>query len=352
MLSHWSVDEIPPIRYEFSNMMESIVQYRSVFISPSDAKVVLPRVEAEFKLDKHIKRVLKIEVAGERATLQVLLFPASQSVDIPVDLCQFPSTDEWVPSSPPLNKRQFDSWTGWPLKWLQPPWKSSKLDCSDEKLSVIYNTLVDIEHEQAAGHPCVNSCFFLGEDFMELASNRSMIDSPESVMSPRMFPAVADHAVMIAIRKLAHEVRRAEVVARDDDFDALQTLPGNRERVKRLASSERNAVKKKMKIIEDVALCKEYRFGDGGVCVNSTQYYASGLTVAILGENICLMCAMALIHSRVSRLLIYNKNRASSTSIDLFRSNLVRMHADGQRLNHTFTAYCVQPNNQVVSQSL
>jgi len=357
----WTVEEVAPLLFENDSFGSELTECESVLVPPRDCPSVLRWIESKYRIPRHIKRVNKC-IGQNGIYLQIIVRPMFEAeIDYPEFITHYEFGKVMVPWEPPMKKEDYDKWTGWPCKWYVPNWQPKTLEWSDDDLNRLYKNLKDDSLKESGGHlGCkTNSCIIVDdkEGILKITArsheDRSIVS--DSVWSKRMCSLLADHSVMKALRDLSYRVRENESkmemanIAIDGIDVNVSSTPKNRLRVGRRTGTERNVIKKMMKASESKAVpvyigneIDNNRYDND---VSASQYYATGLTAAVYGSDICLMCAMALVHSRISRLLIFDDSGESDTSFELFRSKLIRMHSDEKRLNHTFTVYVIKKNN-------
>jgi len=353
----WTIEEIPPLTYENDAFGKQLTECETVIIPPRDCRMVLLWIESHYEIPRHIKRVNKVTLEDE-TRLHIIVRPMTEAkVEYPESITCYEFGKAMVPWSAPMKKEDYDKWEGWPCKWYLPNWQPKKLDWSNDDLTKLYRNLYEDSLKESKDHcGCgTNSCIIVdyNESILSILA-RSQHDETssrisDSIWSPTMCSLLANHSIMKSLRYLAHRVRESELEMDRTAFAIADATPKNRIRVGRRTGTERSVIKKIMKASENEAVLvyindeadKGNRYDKD---MNASQYYATGLTAAVLGSDICLMCAMGLVHSRISRLLLFHEGEVGGASFQLFRSKVVRMHADEKRLNHSFTVYDITKN--------
>jgi tRNA-specific adenosine deaminase 3 len=71
--------------------------------------------------------------------------------------------------------------------------------------------------------------------------------------------------------------------------------------------------------------------------LNTTSYLLNGCTV-ILSREPCVMCSMALLHSRIDRLVYVTRNTTENAGISMYKIG------QNKKLNHTFDIFSLVIN--------
>ncbi|XP_053993605.1 uncharacterized protein LOC128884319 [Hylaeus volcanicus] len=252
-----------------------------------------------------------------------------------------------VPSHEPITYEQYIAWNHlWPMSWRRPQWNPLVFKKIPRVKSTILKFMHLLSNDTKKCDPiCSNSCILcLGESVIASAEHKNEDINSSNI---NQHPLYSHHVVLQALSRFSQAIRfqksivckktkRLPVILIKDERPPTSKItqmgfpkpndPCQNDNVKH-SHTTRSIF---LKTDPDNLILQKQR-------LNESQYYATG-AVAYLSSEPCIMCAMALLHNRIS-VAIFPSGTENKVYGGL--GGCISLHTNGQ-LNHRFHVLVVK----------